>query len=414
MPRIPCILLLASLLTLGMAPIKPLYAATIITVTTFNDELNADGDCSLREAIRAANLDVGVDACPAGSADDSIRLSAGTYTLAIAGQSEDAALTGDLDLSGAGHLAIQGAGASATIVDGGDIDRVFDIVGATSSAALSNLTIQNGQVPSGQGSGGIRNVGTLTLDRAIIQHNRANGSTASDIGGGICNGCGPGTGTLTLINSIVSGNTAERGGGIFSNATLIITGSSIISNTARSGGGLMNYASISGGATLTNSTISGNIATNGIGGISQETGAISITNSTISGNSGTVVGGFYHGEGTSTLRNTIIANNDPGTDCLLSSPITSGGHNLSSDSTCGFTAGGDLQNANPLLGPLANNGGPTPTHALLLGSPAFDAGPNTGCPATDQRGITRPQGIRCDIGAFERVVLTVFMPLVQR
>lgn len=413
MPRIPRILLLASLFVLGVAPIKPLYAATTITVTTFSDELNVDGDCSLREAIRAANLNVGVDACPAGSADDSIRLSAGTYTLAIVGQSEDAALTGDLDLSGAGHLAIQGAGAGTTIVDGGGIDRVFDIVGASSSAALSNLTIQNGQVPSGQGSGGIRNIGTLTLDRAIIQHNRANGSTSSDIGGGICNGCGPGTGTLTLLNSIVSGNTADRGGGIFSNATLIITGSSIISNTARAGGGLMNYASVSGSAALTNSTVSGNTATSGVAGISQETGAIRITNSTISGNVGNV-GGFYHGDGTSTLRNTIIANNDPGTDCLLFGTITSSGHNLSSDSTCGFTAGGDLQNADPLLGPLANNGGPTPTHALLPGSPAFDAGTNTGCPATDQRGITRPQGIRCDIGAFERVVLTVFMPLVVK
>ena len=413
MPHIPCILLLASLLTLGVAPIKPLYAATIITVTTFNDELNADGDCSLREAIRAANLDVSVDGCPAGSADDSIRLSAGTYMLAIVGQSEDAALTGDLDLSGAGHLAIQGAGASTTIVDGGNIDRVFDIVGATSSAVLSNLTIQNGQVPSGQGSGGIRNVGTLTLDRAIIQHNRANGSTSNDIGGGICNGCGPGTGTLTLLNSIVSGNTADRGGGIFSNATLIITGSSIISNTARSGGGLMNYASASGSATLSSSTVSGNTATNGVAGISQENGAISITSSTISGNVGTV-GGFYHGGGASTLRNTMIANNGPGTDCLLFAPITSSGHNLSSDSTCGLTAGGDLQNTNPLLGPLANNGGPTPTHALLPGSSAFDAGTNTGCPATDQRGITRPQGMRCDIGAFERVVLTVFMPVVVR
>ncbi|HEY3228182.1 MAG TPA: choice-of-anchor Q domain-containing protein, partial [Roseiflexaceae bacterium] len=105
----------------------------------------------------------------------------------------------------------------------------------------------------------------------------------------------------------------------------------------------------------------------------------------------------------------------PGADCLISGAITSSGHNLSSDSSCGFTAGGDLQNTNPLLGPLAANGGPTPTHALLPGSPAFEAGTNTGCPATDQRGILRPQGIFCDIGAFERVVVqTVFLPLVVK
>jgi hypothetical protein len=358
---------------------------------------------------------VSVDACPAGSGDDSIHLSAGTYTLAIAGQNEDAALTGDLDISGADHLTIQGAGASTTIVDGGGIDRVFDIVGAASSVALLNLTIQNGQVPSGQSSGGIRNVGTLTLDRAIIQNNRANGSTSSDIGGGICNGCGPGTGTLTLINSIVSGNTADRGAGLFSNATLIITGSSIISNTARSDGGLVNYATSGGSATLTNSTLSGNTATSGTGGISQNAGTLIITNSTLSGNSGPVVGGFSHNGGTSTLRNTIIANSAPGADCLISGAITSSGHNLSSDSSCGFNASGDLQNTNPLLGPLAANGGPTPTHALLPGSPAFEAGTNTGCPATDQRGILRPQGIFCDIGAFERVVVqTVFLPLVVK
>jgi CSLREA domain-containing protein len=330
------------------------HAATTITVNTFNDELNADGDCSLREAIRAANLNVSVDACPAGSGDDSIHLSAGTYMLAIAGQNEDAALTGDLDISGADHLTIQGA--STTIVDGGGIDRVFDIVSASSSVALSNLTIQNGQVPSGQSSGGIRNVGTLMLDRAIIQHNRANGSTSSDIGGGICNGCGPGTGTLTLIDSIVSGNTADRGGGLFSNATLIITGSSIISNTAHSGGGLVNYASSGGSATLTNSTLSGNIATSGTGGISQNAGALIITNSALSSNSGPVVGGFSHNGGTSTLRNTIIANSAPGADCLISGAITSSGHNLSSDSSCGFNASGDLQNTNPLLGPLAAKG----------------------------------------------------------
>jgi hypothetical protein len=95
--------------------------------------------------------------------------------------------------------------------------------------------------------------------------------------------------------------------------------------------------------------------------------------------------------------------------------ITSSGHNLSSDSSCSFTAAGDLQNTNPLLGPLAANGGPTPTHALLPGSPAFGAGTNIGCPATDQRGNTRPQGVLCDIGAFERVVVqTLFLPLVVK
>ena len=78
----------------------------------------------------------------------------------------------------------------------------------------------------------------------------------------------------------------------------------------------------------------------------------------------------------------------------------SAGHNLASDRSCPFRLPSDLQNTNPLLGPLANNGGPTDTLALLPGSPAINAGGSVGCPATDQRGVPRPPG-HCDIGAFQ-------------
>ncbi|MCS7222228.1 MAG: choice-of-anchor Q domain-containing protein [Anaerolineae bacterium] len=95
--------------------------------------------------------------------------------------------------------------------------------------------------------------------------------------------------------------------------------------------------------------------------------------------------------------------------------MTSQGHNLSDDATCAawLTASGDLNHTDPRLGPLQDNGGPTPTHALLPGSPAINAGTNVGCPPTDQRGVPRPQGPRCDIGAFERG-FTVYLPLVMR
>jgi hypothetical protein len=107
--------------------------------------------------------------------------------------------------------------------------------------------------------------------------------------------------------------------------------------------------------------------------------------------------------------NTIIANNVDvfGNSANCGAPVSSVGHNLSSDGTCGLSGPGDRNNTNPLLGPLANNGGFTMTHALPRNSPAVDTGTNTGCPSTDQRGIARPQignlgdQAICDIGAYE-------------
>jgi hypothetical protein len=104
-----------------------------------------------------------------------------------------------------------------------------------------------------------------------------------------------------------------------------------------------------------------------------------------------------------TLRNTILSN-APSANCFQGlGTLVSSGNNLSSDATCAasLTGPGDLNNTNPLLGPLANNGGPTQTHALLAGSPAIDAAGGCPPPATDQRGVVRPQGSACDIGSFE-------------
>ena len=132
---------------------------------------------------------------------------------------------------------------------------------------------------------------------------------------------------------------------------------------------------------------------------------MTIVNSTISGNDAGSGGGGIQNSGTLSLTNTIIANN-PGGDCYGS--VTSLGYNLDNDGTCSLNATGDKSNVDPKLGPLQDNGGPTFTHALLPGSPAIDAGnpaaPGSGglaCSANDQRGVARPQGTRCDIGAFE-------------
>lgn len=172
------------------------------------------------------------------------------------------------------------------------------------------------------------------------------------------------------------------------------------------------FYTFGGTVTLQNSTVSGNSAyrcsevCDGTGGaIVNGSGNLAMNNSTVSGNS---AGGIVNG-GTATLQNSIVANNS-GSNC--GGTITSDGYNLSSDGTCKFDKAGDLDNHDPMLGPLQNNGGPTPTMALLSGSLAIDAGNPSGCTdgqgqllKTDQRGQPRPNKEDtggCDMGAYER------------
>jgi len=155
------------------------------------------------------------------------------------------------------------------------------------------------------------------------------------------------------------------------------------------GGGL----SVGGNATLTNTTVSGNIQ----GGV-RNSGVIQLLNVTIASNAG--IGLDDYSLNPATLRNVIIAANG-GQDCTALLPPHPEGHNLDSDGTCGFSDPSDLPNADPLIGPLTYNGGSTRTHALLPGSPAIDAGDNANCGGEDQRGVPRPQGAACDIGAYE-------------
>jgi hypothetical protein len=219
-----------------------------------------------------------------------------------------------------------------------------------------------------------------------------------------------------LWRSVVSNNSAgfNNDGGIYNTGQLLLTNSTVISNTAScnsfggsggNGGGIENVGQL----VLSNSTIAGNSAISGIfnncgglGGGIYNTGTLLLFYATVASNSS----GLDNNFGTVALTGTIVANSTAGPNC--SGPLTeSQGDNLDSGTSCGFSESADLTNTDPLLGPLASNGGPTQTMALLRGSPAIDHGGTraTGCPARDQRGLPRPDESSdngaCDMGAYE-------------
>ena len=362
-----------------------------LVVTTLEDELNNDGDCSLREAIEAANTNVPVDTCGMGDAifSDSI-------TFAVSGTIH---IINTLSVIAGGPLEIDGGGVITT--SGGEMTRIW-WVGSGSDLILQNLSIIDGTaMPVGLGGGVVNDSDNLLLINCKLSGNSAY------VGGGIYNTY---QGILTIDNSTILNNSAWYGGGISNIGTLFIADSTFLNNNAYDwGGGIDNGGTIS----ITNNTFSGNTAGYSGGGINNQ-GNLFISNSTISGNSA-VVGGGVNGIGI--LTNTIIANSPSGGDC--SGPITDQGHNLDSDDTCGLNpANGSMPNTDPLLGPLQDNGGPTWTHALLPNSPAIDTGDDAQCPPTDQRNVPRPQDGNgdgesiCDIGSYELEGLWISPTLV--
>ena len=333
------------------------------TVSNTND--SAAG--SLRQAIIDANSASGADTIVFSSLFNTPQ----TITLT----------SGQLNVTD--DLTITGPGAKNLTVSGNNASRVFELsAGGTHNFTFSGLTIANG---------------------------------SSDFGGGMDFGFT--NGTLTIQSCVFSGNNASQVGGglqVFGNgtsATIVNISNTTFTNNHAGFGGTADLANTT--ATLSNCTISGNSASVEFGGLtvlasnSGETAAATLTNCTIAGNSGPLADGlaaFSQGgavSATAQYANTIFANNPsqnvgaygPGTS------VTSLGHNISDDGTGNLTGPGDQPNTNPLLAPLGNYGGPTPTMALLPGSPAIGGGDSTQAPATDQRGL--PRFGPTDVGAFE-------------
>ncbi len=414
-----------------------------IYVDTTDDELNTDGDCSLREAVQAANTNAPVDNCVDNSGFYStIVLDALTYTLSIPGFNEDDNQTGDLDIIE--DVTIQGAGPWQTIIYAADIDRALHI--RSGSTILRDLTITDGSTDTFFGDGGCILVnGALSLESVVVYS-----CLAGNSGGGIYvapgaqlyidsseiveNGAGGSGGGIFVANwayvGIIQNTTIrdnyanQNGGGIFNVGTIQnIYNTTISFNRAEvgNGGGIFNGSSgsIGGGSpdTVLNTTISSNSAVFG-GGIFNAGQISDVIHVTIAYNNAFQGGGIRNvGSGSFWgIQSSIIANSINGGDCSNAGSISSWGYNILSDNTCSdiFTNTGDLLSTDPMLGPLQNNGGPTDTHALLPGSPAIDHVDEWVCPwpDTDQRGFARPidgdgDSInRCDSGAFEFEPLT--------
>lgn len=416
----PCagpLLIFGLLLALGwLITAQPVQAATLVV-----ENANDSGTYSLRWAVNNAN--------PGDTIVFESSLSGSTITLTSGEIVIDKALT--ITGLGANHLAISGANNS----------RVFNVRhGAT--VTISGVTIRDGVAGGSRPQGGgVKNAGTLTMTDCILTNNTVPSGSGSRNGGAIINAAdGDGKATLTIERCLITENSSEGEGGGVGNVTyssgsvaeLTVRDSTIANNSADYGGGVAVYAQFGGAvdATFINTTVSGNSASADGGAFDVDILAngtmtrLTLINTTVHNNTAGGVGGgisTYYADSTVVLRNSIVAGNaaEGGGDDINKANLGSdvvfyGGNIVGTDAGIGLYSSGPGDQIgtpgspiDPLLGPLADNGGPTPTHLPQTSSPAIDAGLNSTCAATDQRDESRPVDgnddgtSTCDSGAVE-------------
>ena len=322
----------------------------VVNTTLDGDDGSCDpDDCTLREALEDSERDA------------VIVLPEGEYGVEL----------GELELRGSRSILGSSARTTALVANGGH--RVLSVVGGDS--LLSGVRIAGGDAGGGQGGG------------ILVSGDAA----------------------LSVVDSTVAGNSAAAGGGIANLGALVVTASTIASNQATDrGGGLLIEFPVS--ASLINSTVSRNVAGTAGGGIANLAGRLDAVNATIASNQAPSGGGVFGDAelidgsmyvGESNLTSTILAANTGGACAWTPEHDRFTDHSLADDESCFEADNGNLVEADPGIGPLSSNFGPTDVHPLLAGSPAIDAGNGEFCAGTDQRGAPRTVGPECDIGAFE-------------
>lgn len=389
MPMRTGMLCLSSSAVVAMVLCASSASAATFNVTTTNDS----GPGSLRQAVLDAN---------ANAEADTITITAtGTIQLATALP----ALSSEMTITGPG---------AANLTVRRNAAEQFVIFTVRAPVKLAALTLANGDSSADRGGGIDAQVGSLEIEDVVFT---GNGSSSSRTLGPAIRSNIP----LTVKRGSFTGNT---GYGILYTVSQAAT--TLIDTTfANNAGTAIVFPPANGTLTIDRCTFSGNNNPQGVGAIQLQGGTAIIRDSTFSGNSGGQGGDFWTYSAGVTLRltnvtssgssapallwdraasvvvrNTILAGT--GARCSLGGrSFTQGGHNIASDATCNLTDPTDKPSTDPLLGPLANNGGPTQTHALLAGSPAINAGDGTDVSATDQRGLARVSDGAVDIGAYE-------------
>jgi CSLREA domain-containing protein len=431
-PKRVSFVLCAAVVLATFVGIPPAASAVTIRVTTTADAMTDDGECSLREAVLAANTNTRTNECRAGSnvGKDVIQLPGGTYQVGMAPAGDDAAENGDLDLLEGAVISGAKSGKTTIKVDSTLVDRIFHVLDA--NVDFRRLTLQDGNGDVG-GAISIEQDSDVRIFDSILKNNAAGATFVDDpaslvakrsVFRGNYSGSGGGAikaeGDVSLMDSTLRGNVSGYFGGAihmpFGNASLIkIQRSLLYDNQGSSGGGIFMEGGSGSELIVENSTISGNTALRSGPCCEPYAGAIyhndktTIVGSVITGNTAENIAGLQvdsYESSDADIKDSILANNfesdgenPPATNCSGNIESLGGVIEYPDHVWCLETPHDTDQVADPLLDDLADNGGPTLTHALGAESPAL--GKAMDCLPTDQRGA--PRAGDCDIGPYELV-----------